>query len=43
MAEIDPALIADARQRIPSLKHTRPLRVTLATSSQGEPRERKRA
>jgi deaminated glutathione amidase len=43
MAEIDPALIADARQRIPSLKHTRPMRVTLATSSREIPPERKRA
>ena len=29
MAEIDPALVADARARIPSLKHTRPFTVTV--------------
>jgi deaminated glutathione amidase len=33
LAEIDPAKVADARQRIPSLKHARPFRVEIAAES----------
>jgi predicted amidohydrolase len=32
MAEIDTALVADARSRIPTLKHGRPFRVEVAQS-----------
>ena len=32
LAEIDPAKVADARQRIPALKHGRPFRVEIAAA-----------
>ena len=32
LAEIDPAKVADARQRIPALKHARPFRVEIAAA-----------
>jgi deaminated glutathione amidase len=35
LAEIDPAKVADARQRIPALKHARPFRVEIAASRPG--------